>query len=71
LKIPAPRPLEQLLKADESLPRNPVLAKFFRIAKPCETAGYCFDKMLEWKYQTGNDVLFESTVDKDKFNFYA
>jgi ATP-dependent DNA helicase RecG len=64
-----PRPLEQLLKADESLPRNPVLAKFFRIAKLCETAGYGFDKMLEWKYQTGNDILFESTVDKTKFTF--
>jgi predicted HTH transcriptional regulator len=25
--------------------------------------------MLEWKYQTGNDVLFESTVDKTKFTF--
>jgi len=64
-----PRPLEQLLKADESLPRNPVLAKLFRIAKLCETAGYGFDKMLEWKYQTGNDVLFESTADKTKFTF--
>jgi ATP-dependent DNA helicase RecG len=57
------------LKADESLPRNPVLAKLFRIAKLCETAGYGFDKMLEWKNQTGNDVLFESTVDKTKFTF--
>jgi hypothetical protein len=25
--------------------------------------------MLEWKYQTGNAVLFESTVDKTKFTF--
>jgi predicted HTH transcriptional regulator len=57
------------LKADESLQRNPVLAKLFRIEKLCETAGYGFDKMLEWKYQTGNDVLFESTVDKTKFTF--
>ncbi|MDR1974757.1 MAG: putative DNA binding domain-containing protein, partial [Bacteroidales bacterium] len=64
-----PRPLEQLLKADESLPRNPVLAKLFRIAKLCEAAGYGFDKMLEWKNQTGNDVLFESAVDKTKFTF--
>ncbi|MDR0368364.1 MAG: putative DNA binding domain-containing protein [Bacteroidales bacterium] len=64
-----PRPLEQLLKADESIPRNPVLAKLFRVAKLCETAGYGFDKMLEWKYQTGNEVLFESTVDKTKFTF--
>ena len=59
-----PRPVEELLKADESLPRNPVLAKFFRIAKLCESAGYGFDKMLEWKKQTGNDVFFETTVYK-------
>jgi predicted HTH transcriptional regulator len=64
-----PRPVEELLIADESYPRNPVLAKFFRIARLCESAGYGFDKMLEWKHQTKNDVLFESTVDKTKFTF--
>jgi len=45
------------------------LAKFFRIARLCESAGYGFDKMLEWKHQTKNDVIFESTVDKTKFTF--
>jgi len=64
-----PRPVEQLLKADVSYPRNPVLAKLFRIAKLCETAGYGFDKMLEWKYQTSNEVIFETTVDTTKFTF--
>jgi ATP-dependent DNA helicase RecG len=64
-----PRPVEELLKADESLPRNPVLAKFFRIAKLCESAGFGFDKMLEWKKQTGNEVIFETTVYKTKFTF--
>jgi ATP-dependent DNA helicase RecG len=64
-----PRTVEQLLKADESYPRNPVLAKLFRIARLCETAGYGFDKMLEWKKQTGNAVLFETAVDKTKFTF--
>jgi len=64
-----PRPVEELIKADESLPRNPVLAKFFRIAKLCESAGFGFGKMIEWKKETGNDVLFETTVDKTKFTF--
>ena len=64
-----PRPVEELLKADESLPRNPVLVKFFRIAKLCESAGFGFDKMLEWKKQTGNEVIFETTVYKTKFTF--
>jgi ATP-dependent DNA helicase RecG len=64
-----PRTVEELMKTDETLPRNPVLAKFFRIAKLCESAGYGFDKMLQWKKQTGNDVLFETTIDKTKFTF--
>jgi ATP-dependent DNA helicase RecG len=64
-----PRTVEELMKTDETLPRNPVLAKFFRIAKLCESAGYGFDKMLQWKKQTGNEVLFEATIDKTKFTF--
>jgi predicted HTH transcriptional regulator len=64
-----PLPVEQLMQTDESLPRNPVLAKFFRIAKLCESGGYGFDKMLEWKKQTGNEVEFESTIGKTKFTF--
>ncbi|GHT61845.1 hypothetical protein FACS189451_04770 [Bacteroidia bacterium] len=64
-----PRSVEELMKTDESLPRNPVLAKFFRLVKLCESAGYVFDKMLQWKKQTGNDVLFETSIDKTKFTF--
>jgi ATP-dependent DNA helicase RecG len=64
-----PRPVEELIKTDESLPRNPVLAKLFRVAKLCESAGYGFDKMLEWKKQTGKNVFFETQIDKTKFTF--
>jgi ATP-dependent DNA helicase RecG len=64
-----PRTIEELMKADETLPRNPVLVKFFRVAKLCESAGYGFDKMLQWKKQTGNEVLFETGIDKTKFTF--
>jgi predicted HTH transcriptional regulator len=64
-----PRTVEELMRTDETLPRNPVLAKFFRVAKLCESAGYGFDKMLQWKKQTGNEVLFETTIDKTKFTF--
>jgi predicted HTH transcriptional regulator len=46
-----------------------VLAKFFRVAKLCESAGFGFDKMLQWKKQTGNEVLFETSIDKTKFTF--
>jgi predicted HTH transcriptional regulator len=64
-----PLPVEELMAIDVSLPRNPVLAKFFRIAKLCESGGYGFNKMLEWQRQTGNDVHFETSIGKTKFTF--
>jgi ATP-dependent DNA helicase RecG len=64
-----PRPVNELMKEDISVPRNPVLAKLFRIAKLCESAGYGFDKMLAWKTETGKEVLFESFIDKTKMTF--
>jgi ATP-dependent DNA helicase RecG len=64
-----PRPLEELMKEDVSVPRNPVLAKLFRIAKLCESAGYGFDKMLAWERKTGKKVFFESSIDKTKTTF--
>jgi predicted HTH transcriptional regulator len=64
-----PRPIAELMKEDVSVPRNPVLAKLFRIAKLCESAGYGFDKMLLWKKETNQEVLFESTIDKTEVTF--
>jgi ATP-dependent DNA helicase RecG len=64
-----PRPIEELMKEDVSVPRNPVLAKLFRIAKLCENAGYGFDKMLVWKKETHREVLFETSIDKTKVTF--
>jgi len=64
-----PRPIEELMKEDVSIPRNPVLAKLFRIAKLCESAGYGFDKMLVWKRETRNEVIFETSIDKTKVTF--
>jgi ATP-dependent DNA helicase RecG len=64
-----PRPLSELMKEDVSVPRNPVLAKLFRIAKLCEGAGYGFDKMLTWELETGKEVIFESSIDKTKATF--
>jgi predicted HTH transcriptional regulator len=64
-----PRPIEELMKTDVSIPRNPVLAKLFRIAKFCESAGYGFDKMLVWKKESHKEVLFETSVDRTKVTF--
>ncbi|MDR2890576.1 MAG: putative DNA binding domain-containing protein [Alistipes sp.] len=64
-----PRPIEELMRTDVSVPRNPVLAKLFRIAKFCESAGYGFDKMLVWRKETHKEVLFESYIDSTKVTF--
>ena len=63
-----PRPIKELMKEDVSLPRNPVLAKLFRCAKLCESAGYGIDKMLYWK-ESHRKVFFETSVDKTKITF--
>jgi len=64
-----PRPIKELMKEDVSLPRNPVLAKLFRCAKLCETAGYGIDKILLWEEFSNEKVLFESAIDKTKVTF--
>jgi ATP-dependent DNA helicase RecG len=58
-----PRPIEELLRKDVSMPRNPVLAKLFRCAKLADNAGYGFDKMLKWEKSTHTKVGFENEID--------
>lgn len=41
-----PKPVAELLKADISLPRNPVIAKLFRLVRLAENVGFGFDKMI-------------------------
>ena len=55
-----PVPISQLGNHLYSNPRNPIIAKIFRLVKLSETIGYGFDIMNEWKEITGNDVTFES-----------
>lgn len=40
-----PKPYEELKSKDISLPRNPILAKLFRMVKLAENAGFGLDKM--------------------------
>lgn len=66
-----PKPLEKLLEEDISLPRNPIIAKLFRIVKLAENAGYGFDKMIEgWKEYTGSAPTFDQGQDFTKATFY-
>ncbi|MDR0893879.1 MAG: hypothetical protein LBN06_01055 [Prevotellaceae bacterium] len=64
-----PRPVKELLNEDVTIPRNPVIAKLFRVANLCENAGYGFDKMLAWKTETQQEVTFDTWVDKTKVTF--
>ena len=51
--------------------RNPVLAKFFRVVRLAENAGYGFDKMISgWKAYTGKPPLFDEGQDFTKVTFY-
>ena len=48
-----PIPVEQLGKQLYSNPRNPIIAKFFRLVHLAETVGYGIDTMRNWKNLTG------------------
>jgi predicted HTH transcriptional regulator len=66
-----PKPLKKLLEEYISLPRNPIIAKFFRVVKLAENAGYGFDKMINgWKEYTGSAPEFNQGQDYTKATFY-
>lgn len=66
-----PKPLEKIMEEDISMPRNPVLAKFFRVVRLAENAGYGFDKMISgWKAYTGKPPEFDEGQDFTKVTFY-
>ena len=58
--------ISELPKATISKPRNPVIARLFRLAKLAENAGFGFDKMLAWKHK----VKFDTYVDFSEVTFY-
>jgi ATP-dependent DNA helicase RecG len=64
-----PKPYEELREKDISLPRNPIIAKLFRMVKLAENAGFGFDKIeTNWnKYNKTKpvyDLNFDSTIVK-------
>jgi len=66
-----PKPLKKLMAEDISMPRNPIIAKIFRVVKLAENAGYGFDKMISgWKRYTGNAPVFEPGQDYTKVTFF-
>jgi ATP-dependent DNA helicase RecG len=64
-----PRSIDELLRKDISIPRNPVITRLFRCAKLAENAGYGFDKMLKWEASTKTKVMFENSIDMSVITF--
>lgn len=65
-----PRDFDSIRKEDISLPRNPILAKIFRVLKLAENAGYGFDKMFEgWNGYYSNFPVVSSGIDYFKIVF--
>lgn len=65
-----PQPLEKIRAGDMTLPRNPILAKLFRIVHLAENAGYGFDKMESgWLSYAGNKPSFVEGVDFTSVEF--
>src|SRR5690606_33124289 len=47
-----------------SIPRNPILAKLFRMVRLAENAGYGFDKMeSNWKEYMDSEVVYDNSFD--------
>lgn len=64
-----PMPLEVMESSFESQPRNPVIAKLFRLAHLSENLGYGLRKLRRWQDVTGNMVHIETGVDWVKVTF--
>ena len=65
-----PKSIEELISADITLPRNPILAKLFRVVKLAENAGYGFDKMIDgWKTYANKAPHFTKDIDSTTATF--
>ncbi|GMU88784.1 MAG: hypothetical protein AMXMBFR49_09920 [Chlorobiota bacterium] len=65
-----PKPLEQLLREDISLPRNGIIAKLFRVANLSENGGYGFEKMNKgWTTYNNTKPEYLSEIDFFKVTF--
>lgn len=53
----------------ESQPRNPVIAKLFRLAHLSENLGYGLHKLKRWQEVTGRPMHIETTINSVKVTF--
>lgn len=66
-----PKSIEELKRKDISLPRNPILAKLFRMVKLSENVGFGFDKIeSNWKRYNHTIPEYEFDFDSVLVKFY-
>ena len=66
-----PKPYEELLQGDISLPRNPLITKIFRIIDLAENAGYGFDKMFKgWSSYYAQKPVVSTGLDYYRIEFF-
>ena len=59
-----PKEFNVLRESDISQPRNPLIAKMFRVIKLAETAGYGFDKIFKgWVTYVDDDPIYINSLD--------
>lgn len=59
-----PQPFEELKMKDLSLPRNPIIAKLFRMVKLAENAGFGFDKIEDnWTKYNNTAPTYDIAID--------
>ena len=65
-----PKPYEELKGKDISLPRNPIIAKLFRMVKLAENAGFGFDKIeTKWMEYNHTQPVYRLSFDSTIVNF--
>ena len=64
-----PMPLEVMENSFESQPRNPVIAKLFRLAHISENLGYGLRKLKRWQEVTGRPMRIETSINSVKVTF--
>ena len=67
-----PKDLESIMKEDFTQPRNPIIARAFRVLKLAESAGSGFEKMFTgWESHYKNMPEVEGGLDFYKITFYT
>ncbi len=62
-------PLDVMESSFESQPRNPIIAKLFRLAHLSENLGYGLRKLKRWQEVTGRPMHIETTINSVKVTF--